>query len=610
MTEITDLGRDVWRDWATDGVPSSGPHQPPKAGLRALAAEIDLQKASAVETLAAFKALVNAPEIVLVKGKTAANDGWGGVFQRIAGSVTAGDDALVLRRTAGGDSYRRVIEGALDARWFGFKADGLSGSGAANTTALQAAVAAGIAGATDVELPAGTAYLASTVTISGSVKVRGRGWGTILRPTADGIGALFSVTGSTIELSDLLINGDTVVSPTFTALKVNTAGGFVRVDNLYIYGAGIGIEMPAGNACRFSNLRIQACPVCVQTGGVSGSYPGDTTWQEIVAIPTASGTGWIVDGNSNAQYMDRVQIVGGAMNLHVRGAGASTGIPDGILQTHCNYTASSGPVVKIAKCWNFQIANSVIGGSTGDDGILIEPATSTDIDGVLIDGCQIRANYKRGINWVGGANLQITGGQVYANSDGGGSGVYSNVYVGAAAKGLFKMVGVMAGLGATGEVYANIQAPAKYGVELASGALTDATNHPGRCFILDCTLDGNTVGRISDASAPVGARKAIDNPGGRRGDPVVVTANYSARPGDVIWADTSGGSFTITLPAVCDAPITIVDIARSWGTNNLTVDPGAVPIAVPDAADADSLVCSMAGASFSAGIFASKYRIL
>lgn len=610
MTEITDLGRTAFRDWATDGQPSSGAHQPEKADLRAFAAAIDLQKAGTVETLAAFKALVNAPEIVLVKGKTAANDGWGGVFQRIAGSVTAGDDALVLRRTAGGDSYWRVVEGALDARWFGFKADGLSGSGAANTTALQAAVTAGIAAATDVELPPGTAYLASTVTIAGSVKLRGKGWGTILRPTADGIGALFNVTGSTIELRDLLINGDTIVSPTFSALKVNTSGGFVRVDNLYIYGAGIGVEMPAGNACRFSNMRIQACPVCIQTGGVSGSYPGDTTWDEIVAIPTAAGTGWIIDGNSNAQYMSRVQIVGGAINLLVRGAGASTGIPDGILQFACNYTASSGPVVKIVKAWNVQIANSVIGGSTGDDGILIDPASPTDVDGVLIDGCQVRANYKRGINWKGGANLQITGGQVYANSDGGGSGVYSNVYVGAGARGLFQMIGVMAGLSKSGEVFANIAGPAKYGVELAAGALTDATNFPGRCFILNCVLDGNTVGRISDGSAPVGARKAIDNPGGRRGDPIVVTAEYTARPGDLIWADTTAGAFTIHLPAVCDAPITIVDIAWTWSTNNLTLDPGAVPIAVPGDVDATSVVCSTAGAIVTAGLYANKYRML
>lgn len=485
-----------------------------------------------VATLADLKALTDRPAVVFVASRTTHGDGFAGAFRWVDGSSTTADDAIVVEPTSGTSGrWKRIYAGAIDALWFGFKPDGLSASGSANSTALQAAITLGIATATAVELPAGTAYLASAINISGSVKVRGKGWGTILRPTADAITNVFNVTGSTIEISDMLINGDTVVSPTFTAIKVNTSGGFVRVDNVYIYGCGIGVYMPAGNACRFSNMRIQACPVCVQTGGVSGSYPGDTTWQEIVAIPTSTGTGWIIDGNSNAQYMNRVQIIGGAINLHVRGSGSSTSTPDGILQTLCNYTASSGPVVKIVKCWNFQLSDSVVGGSTGDDGILIDPATTADVDGVLLDGCQVRANYKRGINWVGGANVQIIGGQVYGNSDGGGSGTYSNVYVGASAKGLFQMMGVMAGMSATGEVLANVQAPAKYGVELASGALTDATNHPGRCFIVNNMLDGNTTGTISDGSAPTGARKVIKNSG---------SSEYTNSLGaDVTMSDTS-----------------------------------------------------------------------
>ncbi|WP_289296253.1 hypothetical protein [uncultured Reyranella sp.] len=527
MTEITDLARLAWRDFATDGVPSSGINRPSKSDLRALGAAIDLQKAGTVDTLTAFKALANTPDCVVIKGKAAAYDGWGGLFVRVAGSLTAGDDAVVIRRTAGGDSYKRVFDGALQAEWFGFKADNLSGSGSANTTALQAAITAGAALKTRVELPSGTAYLAGTVNLAAPVQLAGKGWGTILKPTADAIGTMFNVTGSSIEIADLEIDAAAIVSPTFTALKVDTSGGFERVDNLYIHGAGVGIDVLQGNACRFSNLRIQACPVCIRTGGVAGAFPGDITWAEVVLIPTSGGTGWIVDGNTNAQYMHRIQIVGGAINLHVRGAGSGTSAPDGLIQSECNYTACSGPVIKIVKCWNFQLSASVVGGSTGDDGILIDPAATADVDGVLIDGCQIRANYKRGINWVGGANLQIVGGQVYGNSDGGGSGTYSNIYVGAAAKGLCHIVGVMAGLSASGELLANIQAPAKYGIELASGALTDATNFPGRLYVLGCILDGNTTGTISDASAPTGIRKIVDNIGGSRsGDLLFVDAAY------------------------------------------------------------------------------------
>lgn len=71
------------------------------------------QKAQVVDTLADFRALTSAPDAVLIKGKDAAVDGWGGVFVRVAGSVAPDDEALVLRRTAGGDSYKRLLNAVV-----------------------------------------------------------------------------------------------------------------------------------------------------------------------------------------------------------------------------------------------------------------------------------------------------------------------------------------------------------------------------------------------------------------------------------------------------------------------------------------------------------------
>lgn len=53
---------------------------------------------------------------------------------------------------------------------------------------------------------------------------------------------------------------------------------------------------------------------------------------------------------------------------------------------------------------------------------------------------------------------------------------------------------------------------------------------------------------------------------------VVKTANYTAQPGENILANTSGGSFTITLPAAptAGAAVTIAD-GGNWETNSLTV---------------------------------------
>jgi hypothetical protein len=54
---------------------------------------------------------------------------------------------------------------------------------------------------------------------------------------------------------------------------------------------------------------------------------------------------------------------------------------------------------------------------------------------------------------------------------------------------------------------------------------------------------------------------------------LVRTANYTAANEDQIIANTSGGSFTITLPAspASGAEIFVADGANTWGTNNLTI---------------------------------------
>lgn len=57
----------------------------------------------------------------------------------------------------------------------------------------------------------------------------------------------------------------------------------------------------------------------------------------------------------------------------------------------------------------------------------------------------------------------------------------------------------------------------------------------------------------------------------------VKTSGFTAAAGGVYPCDTSGGAFTVTLPVSPSAGmlIQLIDAHRSWGTNKLTLDPGA-----------------------------------
>jgi hypothetical protein len=54
-----------------------------------------------------------------------------------------------------------------------------------------------------------------------------------------------------------------------------------------------------------------------------------------------------------------------------------------------------------------------------------------------------------------------------------------------------------------------------------------------------------------------------------------INANFAANSGDILYCDTSGGGFTITLPASPSSSfgVSFRDAAGSWGANNLTIDP-------------------------------------
>lgn len=73
----------------------------------------------------------------------------------------------------------------------------------------------------------------------------------------------------------------------------------------------------------------------------------------------------------------------------------------------------------------------------------------------------------------------------------------------------------------------------------------------------------------------------------------VMSSAYTAIDGDRIAANTSGGAFTINLPAfpVAGNVVNFVDAADSWNTNNLTIARNGQTIE----GIAENLVCDVVG---------------
>lgn len=76
---------------------------------------------------------------------------------------------------------------------------------------------------------------------------------------------------------------------------------------------------------------------------------------------------------------------------------------------------------------------------------------------------------------------------------------------------------------------------------------------------------------------------------------VAKTANYTAASGEGILANTSGGAFTVTLPASpsTGAQVIVADAGNTWGTNNLTIGRNGSTIE----GAAENLVCDISGVS-------------
>jgi hypothetical protein len=176
----------------------------------------------------------------------------------------------------------------------------------------------------------------------------------------------------------------------------------------------------------------------------------------------------------------------------------------------------------------------------------------------------------------------------------------------------YSQIGPSGPTGATG-----IQGPTgATGVAGVNGA-TGATGPQGATGVLG--LDGATgptgatgVAGAAGVTGPTGATgvAGIDGATGATGPAGVTgatgaqgnsityvykTANYTASVNEGVLADTTGGSFTVTLPATPSTGVLVVvaDAGGLWGTNNLTIGRNGSTIA----GLAENLICDINGVS-------------
>jgi hypothetical protein len=107
--------------------------------------------------------------------------------------------------------------------------------------------------------------------------------------------------------------------------------------------------------------------------------------------------------------------------------------------------------------------------------------------------------------------------------------------------------------------------------EVGIGTYTSSGTTLSRDTILESSNAGSAVNwgaGVKDVFVTYPAEKAsVTYPAAPK------TSNYTAAINESVLTDTTGGAFTVTLPAspITGAVVVVSDVATSWGTNNLTV---------------------------------------
>lgn len=209
-----------------------------------------------------------------VGGYADVGDGAGGTWVYVLASAATENAGTIVAPNSGSGRWFRVFSGAVNAKWFGAKGDGITD----DTTAVQAAITA----ADNVFLPGGTYKITTTLTIPSDRKVFGLGSSTVLLVAAN-IAAITLTSVSRIVLRDFKINGQrlTYTSASNGGISAPASGTGINdiviqnVQMTAIGGAGIIILGQSGN--QSNRIKIVGCKIedCGAHGILTQDYVND-----------------------------------------------------------------------------------------------------------------------------------------------------------------------------------------------------------------------------------------------------------------------------------------------------------------------------------------------
>lgn len=241
-----------------------------------------------VANIAALTSLSGYPDgsVVRVSGYTTAGDGGGGDFRKTSSTATVNNGTVFS--ASGGGRWERIVEGPIQARWFGARFDGTTN----DITAIQAAhdyiVATGKAGALMLS-PSATTKINSTLTIN-ITYVSLIGYGTKIDASAITTGRALNVIGTmnppynqaTQKVAGIEVVGNgaagTVRGIDLTSSGTGMGTSHISLENVVIHEFGTGLywgDNAYTNNCY--NLDIYNCGICMHTAAGTADAPERVT---------------------------------------------------------------------------------------------------------------------------------------------------------------------------------------------------------------------------------------------------------------------------------------------------------------------------------------------